>query len=39
MTDAVKDQYKEPAAELNKKVKIELDKKVLKALNEYFVKH
>lgn len=39
MSDAAKDQYKEAAGQLGKKVKTEFDKRVMKALNEYFVKH
>lgn len=33
MSDAAKDQFKQPAGDLNKKVKAELDKKVMKMLN------
>lgn len=37
--DAEKDEYKAPEGETLKKLNAELDKKVLKALNEYFSKH
>lgn len=33
MTDAAKDEYKEPEGDLSKKVKTEFDKRVMKALN------
>lgn len=33
MSDAAKDQFKEPGGELSKKLKSEFDKRVIKALN------
>lgn len=36
MSDAAKDEYKEPEGDLAKKVKGEFDKKVIKELNSYF---
>lgn len=39
MSDAAKDEFKEPAGDLNKKVKTELDNRVIKMLNDYFAQH
>lgn len=39
MSDAAKDEFKEPEGDLSKKVKAEFDKKVIKVLNSYFEKH
>lgn len=39
MSDAAKDEFKEPEGDLAKKVKAEFDKKVIKVLNSYFEKH
>ena len=37
--DAVKDEFKAPKGEMEKKVKLELSNQVMKLLNEYFIKH
>jgi hypothetical protein len=39
MSDAAKDEFKEPQGDLAKKVRTELDKRVMKMVNDYFVKH
>lgn len=39
MGDAAKDEFKEPQGDLNKKVRAEFDKRVIKAINSYYEKH